>query len=131
MTRRRLAVLLTGWLALISASAAQASNPSMSMGQMSTVSQGAFRGFYDGHQDTYLSLDASSKSVAKAEHINFAPDLALVPLKTPEIYFVVGTAAPGQIAVLGSEPGEGDYSPVWREVHVSFTPGTKPVLLKS
>jgi hypothetical protein len=131
MTGKRLTGLLAGCLALAGAGAAQAAAPGMSMGQMMTVQHQAFLAFYDGHKDTYFNLDVSNKSDAMAEHINFAPGLALVPLKTPEIYFVVGSAAPGQIAVLGSEPGESDYSPVWREVQVSFKPGTTPVLLKS
>ena len=103
----------------------------MSMGPMSTVRHAAFVGFYDGHKDTYLSLDASSKTEAAADHINYAPDLALVSLKTPEIYFVTGPSASGQVAVLGSQPGEPDYSPIWREVHVSFASGHSPVLLTS
>jgi hypothetical protein len=63
--------------------------------------------------------------------MNFAPGLALVPLTTPEIYFVVGAAAPGQLHVLGSEPGESDYSPIWRLVQVRFNAGDKPVLVTS
>ena len=103
----------------------------MAMGTTSTVRHQAFQGFYDGHKDTYFNLDVSSKAEAAAEHINYAPGLGLVPLKTPEIYFVVGTSATGQIAVLGSQPGEKDYSPVWREVRVSFKSGQRPVLLTS
>jgi hypothetical protein len=124
--------LLAGSLAIVGAGAALGSGgPAMAMGKARTVRHQAFKGFYDGRKDTYFNLDVSNKAEAKAEHINYAPGLALVPLKTPEIYFVVGTAATGQIAVLGSEPGEKDYSPVWREVHVSFKSGQSPVLLKS
>ena len=31
--------------------------------------------------------------------------------------------------MLSSEPGEKDYSPIWRLVHISFTKGHAPVLL--
>jgi hypothetical protein len=133
MTSRVLLVsLVAGGLAIVGANGAFGSGvPGMGMGKTVTVQQQAFLGFYDGHKDTYLNLDVSSKAEAAAEHINFAPGLTLVPLKTPEIYFVMGAAAAGQLAVLGSEPGEKDYSPIWREVQVSFTAGHRPVLLKS
>lgn len=133
MTGKRLVIaLLAGGLVIVGARAALgAGGPAMAMGKTTVVSHQAFQGFYDGHKDTYFNLDVSSKAEATAEHINYAPGLTLVPLKTPEIYFVVGTAATGQIAVLGSQPGEKDYSPVWREVQVSFKPGQSPVLLKS
>ena len=133
MTGRSLLVALAvGGLAVVGANAAFGSGvPGMGMGKTVMVQQQAFLGFYDGHKDTYLNLDVSSKAEAVAEHINFAPGLTLVPLKTPEIYFVMGAAASGQIAVLGSEPGEKDYSPIWREVQVSFKAGHSPVLLKS
>jgi hypothetical protein len=132
MTGKIVVALLAGGLAIVGARAALgAGGPAMSMGKTILVRHQAFQGFYDGHKDIYFNLDVSSKVEAAAEHINYAPDLSLVSLKTPEIYFVAGSAAPGQIAVLGSQPGEKDYSPVWREVHVSFKPGHSPVLLKS
>jgi hypothetical protein len=133
MTGKRLVIaLLAGGLAIFGARTALGSGgPAMAMGKATTVRHQAFHGYYDGHKDTYFNLDVSNKAEARAEHVNYAPGLALVPLKTPEIYFVVGTAATGQLAVLGSEPGETDYSPVWREVHVRFQSGKAPVLLKS
>ena len=45
------------------------------------------------------------------------------------MYFVKGRAAAGQIAVFGSEPGESDYSPLWREIWVTWKANAKPVLL--
>jgi hypothetical protein len=33
--------------------------------------------------------------------------------------------------VLGSEPGEPDYSPLWRETIVRWTRGVTPMLIKS
>jgi len=101
------------------------------MGKPITVRHAAFQAFYDGHKDTIFNLDVSNRAEATMDRINYAPGLKLVPLKTPEIYFVVGTAAAGQLAVLGSEPGEKDYTPIWREVHVRFKPGQTPVLIKS
>lgn len=108
-----------------------AGGPMMAMGKTMTISHPAFHAYYDGHQDTIFNLDVSNKAEAAMDHINYAPGLKLVPLTTPEIYFVVGSAAAGQLAVLGSEPGEKDYSPIWREVHVTFKAGHAPLLLKS
>jgi hypothetical protein len=134
MTGKALLVaLLAGTLTILGAPAALGAGgpPMMAMGKTSAIRHAAFQSYYDGHRDTILNLDVSDKAEAAANHINYAPGLALVSLTTPEIYFVVGAAAPGQIAVLGSEPGEKDYSPVWREVHVSFKPGQSPIELKS
>jgi hypothetical protein len=133
MTTRRLTICLVAvTLVIVGAhSAWGAGGPAMAMGKTITVRHSAFQAFYDGHKDTIFNLDVSSKAEAAMDHINYAPGLNLVPLKTPEIYFVVGTAAAGQLAVLGSEPGEKDYTPIWREVHVSFPAGQTPILLKS
>ena len=49
----------------------------------------------------------------------------------PAWYIVRGPAAPGQIAVLGSEPGESDYSPLWQTVIVRWKPGVTPQVLTS
>lgn len=131
-SKKLLPALVLGLLAVVGARVALAGGgPAMAMGKTTHISQKAFQGYYDGHKDTYLNLDSSSKAEARAEHINYAPGLKLVSLKTPEIYFVTGSAATGQLAVLGSEPGEKDYSPVWHEVHVSFKSGQTPVLIKS
>ena len=47
----------------------------------------------------------------------------------PEQWFVRGRAAPGQLTVFGSEPGESDYNPLWEEVWLTWKKGVKPVLL--
>jgi hypothetical protein len=102
------------------------------MGPKTTISRPAFHGYYDGHVDTYLNTDVSSKTAAKAMHINFAPVLRSVPLKpAPEIYLVEGKAAAGQLAVFGSEPGEASYSPIWKETILTWRANAKPVLIKS
>ena len=49
----------------------------------------------------------------------------------PEIYLVEGKAAAGQLAVFGSQPGEKDYSPVWKETILTWKANAKPVLIKS
>ena len=102
------------------------------MGPQAKVTRPAFQGYYDGHEDTYLNTDVSSKADAKMMHINYAPVLNSVPLKSaPEIYLVQGKAAAGQLAVFGSEPGESSYSPVWKETILTWKASAKPVLIKS
>jgi hypothetical protein len=60
-------------------------------------------------------------------HANFAPALATVkPASQTAWYIVHGKAAAGQLAVLGSEPGESDYSPLCRTVFVTWQPGSRP-----
>jgi hypothetical protein len=100
------------------------------MGPMSTLPQEAFKGFYDGHHVTYLSTDASTKAAAKAMHINYSASIGRVK-GLPEIYLVQGRAAPGQLAVFGSEPGEPDYSPLWTETILNWKAGAKTVVIKS
>ena len=87
-------------------------------------------GYYDGHVDTMLSTDVTSRAQAKAQHINFTSALTTKPASSfPSLYIVHGTAAPGQPVVFGSEPGESDYSPLWQEVTVTWKPGVTPVTL--
>jgi hypothetical protein len=102
------------------------------MGPVGRISRPAFRGYYDGHKDTYLNTDVSSKADARMMHVNYAPGLKNVPLATsPEIYLVEGRAAAGQLAVFGSEPGEKDYSPIWKETLLTWKAGATPVVIKS
>src|SRR6266536_2302633 len=100
------------------------------MGSARTVGRPAFQGYYDGHKDTYLNTDVSSKSDAAAMHINYSARLASIK-GLPEIYLVEGKAAPGQLAVFGSEPGEKTYSPLWSETILTWKAGATPVLLTS
>lgn len=103
---------------------------SMGMGPSSTMSRPAFHGYYDGHKVTYLSTDVSSKAEAKMMHINFSASIGKVK-GLPEIYLVQGRGATGQIAIFGSEPGEPDYSPLWKETLLHWKTGATPVVIKS
>jgi hypothetical protein len=100
------------------------------MGSTSKIARPAFHGFYDGHKDTYLNTDVSSKAEAKAMHINYSATIGKVK-GLPEIYLVQGRAAVGQLAVFGSEPGEKDYSPLWSETILTWTAAATPVLITS
>jgi hypothetical protein len=105
-----------------------ASGPVMGNGAMHAET--TFLGYYDGHKDTYLNTDVSSKAEAKAMHVNYSPLLAGVK-GLPEIYLVQGRAAAGQLAIFGSEPGEKDYSPLWAETILTWKKGAKPTLITS
>jgi hypothetical protein len=131
---RTILLLFAVTFAAFGAAAAYASMGSggPKMGPTSTIKRPAFHGYYDRHKDTYLNTDVSNKADAKAMHINYAPVLKTVPLKSaPEIYLVQGKAASGQLAVFGSEPGEASYSPVWKETILTWKSSAKPVLIKS
>jgi len=92
----------------------------------------AFPAFYDAHKDVIVVSDAYPKAAAGIFHANYAPSLSAVkPASQPAWYIVRGPAAPGQIAVLGSEPGESDYSPLWQTVIVRWKPGVTPQVLTS
>jgi len=102
----------------------------MMMGSTKPIKQPSFQGYYDGHKDTYLSTDISSKAEAKAMHINYSASIGKVK-GLPEIYLVQGRSAAGQLAVFGSQPGEPDYSPLWAETILTWKAGSKPVLITS
>ena len=132
--QRRIVVLSVLVLAAVTAAGAYGSLASgdPKMGPAFSVSRQAFAGYYDGHKDTFLNTDVSDKTEAKMMHINYAPVLKTVPLKSaPEIYMVQGKAASGQLAVFGSEPGEKTYSPIWKETILTWKASAKPVLITS
>ena len=124
-------ILVAGVTLAVAATAVNAATTSGPvMGPAKTTSRLAFQGYYDGHKDTYLNTDVSSKSDAAAMHINYSARLASIK-GLPEIYLVEGKAAPGQLAVFGSEPGEKNYSPLWSETILTWKAGAKPVPLTS
>jgi hypothetical protein len=136
------ALICALFLALFSASWAQAAHSgsaagaaardTMGMGPSHVGPHKTFLGYYDSHLDTYYSTDVSDKAQAKTLGINFAPGLKHVTEgAAPAIYLAEGSAAPHQLAVFGSQPGEVDYSPLWHEVTVKWKSGSKVVLLTS
>ena len=125
---RRIALVGLVLLAATAAVAAASTGGLPNIGTPSMKAQPVYKGYYDRHIDTYLITDVSSKSQAKATHINYSPELKGVK-GLPEQYFVRGRAAQGQLTVFGSEPGESDYNPLWEEVWVTWKKGVKPVLL--
>jgi hypothetical protein len=116
--------------AVTAAAALGALAASPRMGTPSKLAEPAFQGYYDGHKDTYLSTDVSSKADARMMHINFSAKIGKVK-GLPEIYLVEGRAATGQLAIFGSEPGEADYSPLWDETILNWKANATPVLITS
>jgi hypothetical protein len=103
--------------------------PGFQLGAMRSLAEHGFMAYYDGHKDSYVNNDVSVKGQARSLGINFSPILAHALSASSPMYFVKGRSAAGQIAVFGSEPGESDYSPLWREIRVTWKSGVKPVLL--
>ena len=99
-------------------------------GQPSQAPIKQFLAYYDGHKDAYVATDVSDPAQSKQLQVNAAKALTGVPhASAPRMFFVQGPAVAGQIAVMGSEPGESDYSPLWTEVLVHWKPGAHPVML--
>ena len=117
-------------LTLVASALALARDNSMGMGSASRILRPAFHGYYDGHKDTYLSTDVSSKAQATALRINHSTQIGTVK-GLPEIYLVEGRAATGQLAIFSSEPGESNYSPLWDETILHWKAGATPTLITS
>jgi len=49
-----------------------------------------YAGYYDGHKDTYVVTDVSSKSQAAAMNINYSPPLAKVKGRARRSNFIQG-----------------------------------------
>lgn len=124
----RLAALCAVLLVAGGATALAMTSASLPLGPGTSTGQTAFQAYYDGHKDTFLVTDVSSKAQATALHVNYSKELASVK-GAPAQYFVEGRAVSGQLSVFGSEPGEPDYNPLWEEFFVKWKPGVKPVLL--
>ena len=131
MKRRLITATAASIAALAAGLAAYAAGGGMpSMGTSGSIKRPAMHGYYDGHKDTFLNTDVSDEMQAAQMHVNYSAMLKAVPMSaTSEIYLVEGTAASGQIPVLGSEPGDPTYTPLWHEVMVTWKSGVTPVLL--
>ena len=120
-------VSVTAVMLALAAGATYAATGGLLLGPASTATTRDFKG-YDGHKDSFLVTDVSSKTQATALKANYAAAIGRVK-GAPAQYFVRGTAARGQLSVFGSEPGESDYNPLWEEFFVTWKPGVTPVLL--
>src|SRR5437899_2590803 len=125
MNRRGVVAVVAGAAAAATAAVAFGAGGALPLGPSAATTQRSFLGFYDGHKDTFLVTDVSDKAQATALHVNYAPVLRSVK-GAPDQYFIVGPAAPGQLSVFGSEPGERSYNPLWDEQIVTWKTGVKP-----
>jgi hypothetical protein len=121
-------LLATTFLLALAAGTTFAATGGLRLGPSTSASTRAFKGYYDGHKDTFLVTDVSSKAQATALKVNFSREIGTVK-GAPAQYFIKGKAASGQLSVFGSEPGESDYNPLWEEFFVTWKPGVTPVLL--
>jgi hypothetical protein len=127
---RRIVLVFVG-LGIVAAAAAIAAASTgglPNIGKAKMTAEPVFKGYYDHHIDTYLITDVSSKSQAQALHVNYSAELKTVK-GLPEQYFVQGRAAKGQLTIFGSQPGEADYNPLWKEVWLTWKKGVKPILI--
>jgi len=121
-------ILATTVLLALAAGTTLASTGGLPLGPRSAARTTDFKGYYDGHKDTFLVTDVSNKAQASALKVNFSRAIGAVKGAPPQ-YFIKGNAAKGQLSVFGSEPGEADYNPLWEEMYVTWKPGVTPVLL--
>jgi plastocyanin len=105
--------------------------PMMSMGPSSKISLTSFTAFYDNKAATYVSTDTSSKSMAAQDHINYSATLGKAIGEASLMYFPTNGRFASHGAVLGTAPGETDYTPLWQVVLVTWKNAGKAVALGS
>jgi len=98
----------------------------------------AIPGWYDGKMVTYIQADASDRSVAAAQGVNYVPQLeyAIAAGAVDDIYVVTNF---NQANVIPSAPipaGSGNlnsppYTPLWQVNLVTWNSGTTPYTLTS
>ena len=128
LKRMSMLALAFGLSAVGSGAAGTSGKGTLLLGPATRTAEPTYRAYYDGHKDTYVVTDVSSKAQASRMHINFAAAIGHIK-GLPAQYFVQGKAVAGQLSVFGSEPGESDYNPLWEEFFVTWKAGAKPVLL--
>jgi hypothetical protein len=101
------------------------------------------RGFADGNEVFYISTEASDAGLAEhltnitGSRVVFAPSLARAPpASLANIYaFENGIEGPGPLGfqpnVADSQPGDEEYSPLWRIILVKWNEDVTPTELKS
>jgi hypothetical protein len=124
--KARTCLLALAAAAVLTLAAVALASSGPSMGPEHRTSVRSFLGYYDGHKDTFLAPDTSSRAEAKMDHINFSAKLAASAKTSEEIYLFSGNAAPSQLPVFSSEPGEKTYTPLWHEEIVSWKAGATP-----
>ena len=78
MSRKGIIAAVAGLVAAVVVAAAYPAGGTLLLGPASRTQELAFKGYYDGHQDTYLVTDVSNKTQAAALHVNYSAELARV-----------------------------------------------------
>ena len=126
------ALLGTTMVHSVSAGSVQRGMSEARMGPQHLGTVREWTGYYDSHKVLYLNTDVSTRQQAHMMGINFAPGLQHAnSASQPEIYLVQGRPAANQLSVFGSQPGEKDYSPLWREIILTWKSSATPVLITS
>src|SRR5205823_12556408 len=92
----------TAVMLALAAGATSAATRGLLLGPASTAKTRAFKAYYDGHKDTFLVTDVSSKAQATTLKANYSAAIGRVK-RAPAHDFVRGAAAQGRRAVVGSE----------------------------
>lgn len=91
-----------------------------------------FKSFVDDTVAYYTTFEVSDPSLVRRLHGTFpAPRLELANDAGVDEFFNVTNGVSGQVPVLGSPPGDPDYSPIWRLVEVTWKRGAQRHLLTS
>lgn len=90
-----------------------------------------FKAFAAGKVVYFTNFEASDAGYARTIRGTFAPRLAKAKDDGTDEFLLVTNGVSGQVPVLGSPPGDADYSPIWRLVQVAWKSGATKSLLTS
>jgi hypothetical protein len=90
-----------------------------------------FKAYSQGKVVYYTNFEASDAAFARGIRGAFAPRLAKAKDDGIDEFFLVTNGVSGQTPVLGSPPGDPDYSPIWRLIRVTWNSGARRTLLTS
>jgi hypothetical protein len=76
MSQLKLAVAAGALAAALVTAAASAASSALDLGPAANGAATTYLGYYDGHKDTYVVTDVSSKSLAATLHVDYSPPLA-------------------------------------------------------
>lgn len=91
-----------------------------------------FKAFTKGKAVFYTNFEVSDLAMARSLRATaFAPRLARAKDDGTDEFFLVTNGVSGQQPILGSPPGDMDYSPMWRFVRITWKAGAARKLLTS
>jgi hypothetical protein len=91
-----------------------------------------FKAFTKGKAVFYTNFEVSDAGAVRTlGGTAFAPRLNKAKADGTDEFFFVTNGIAGQAPILGSPPGDPDYSPIWHLVRVTWKPGAQKKLLTS